>query len=520
MKTQTIANENINLFSFTITKQEVLNNLETISSICTMKTLSQLLGTTYTSYIDDLRHTYGQNLKADQLTSVINTLENELEELETVRAERNCLRNELSDILLTEEERIELEHDYYNAVTDTDYHQDQADTLRKHYADTIGTTYTDLKDLFQQFALCYLSAEPTDKDLEKTLDKISDNVEYLTLDEEQQNFIVNHITRIILAKRGVNKYIRQQANKTADYNKKLTSYELQTTDEDGQPITRTVRTANLYTDSYMDVERIRALYKNANLNTSQRRFLELFCSKDALHVEQIARSEYHAENYNKMLKRGEKSIFNQRLSNFGYNARKKFVLEKIGILSPAGQSKFMARLTDKLQSQYDSIAQIDDNKAQPQPQKVIKHKGLNRPPRKAQPKQTQKVKKNIRPFDMTIKLLDKSELEKQQNTKSQTQQAEYLLTPIPSIEPLLVDWLRAKDNHTPTKWRSIVAPKEHKEHPKKKLAIVIPEHIKNPNAKRKHPNYNTEDLQKMGHNEPQPTNYNPLNIIGKTHKIK
>ena len=207
MKTQAIANENINLFSFTITKQEVLDNLETISSICTMKTLSQLLGTTYTLYIDDLRHTYGQNLKADQLTFVIDTLENELEELETVRAERDSLRNELSDILLSEEERAELEHDYYNIVAITDYHQDHVDTLRKHYADTIGTTYTDLKDLFQQFALCYLSVEPTNKDLEKTLDRISDNVEYLTLDEKQQDFIANHITKIILAKRGENKGI-------------------------------------------------------------------------------------------------------------------------------------------------------------------------------------------------------------------------------------------------------------------------------------------------------------------------
>ena len=116
MKEKTIANENINLFSFTITPQEVFDNLETISSICTMKTLSQLLGTTYTSYIDDLRRTYVQNFKADNLTTVLDELENEIEELETVRAERNSLRNELSDILLSEEERSELEHDYYNII--------------------------------------------------------------------------------------------------------------------------------------------------------------------------------------------------------------------------------------------------------------------------------------------------------------------------------------------------------------------------------------------------------------------
>ena len=349
-----------NYFTLANNYRNNADELNEISTIYTMSTIKRLLGKTYTPYLDDLRRTYGQNKKAEQLPTIAELIAEELEERNELKAEVKAIKKDLEEITLPTADRQDLDQEYFETLREVETLNNDLATLR-----TVSTeTYSDLKDLSQEFALAYISYFPTSVDYIKTINKIlgldtdtpskhqKDNrKQWEQLTNRQKRGALEHIARIKAGQRAVNRYIRQQANQTADYNKKCISFEVIT--EDGEK--QYTRTYNTYAESLEDLARIKAIAKSGHLTTRESRFLNLYCSKGARQAEQKARTQYYAEQYDKMTAKGDYKRFNERLNEKGYKARRDWTFTKIGIIKANRQSEFMKKLQNKLLPIYREV---------------------------------------------------------------------------------------------------------------------------------------------------------------------
>ena len=332
--------------------------LEELSTIYTMSAIKRLLGKTYTPYIDALRRTYAQNLRADNLPTILELIAKAEEEREELRAEYKDLGEQLKDITLSDEERAELEEEYY-----LDEHE--IAVLAEELADLKAVSienYSDLKDLCQQFTLAYISADLTADEYRATLGRLlgvdepnarqqSNRAEWAQLNGRQKRGAVEHVARVKHGQRAVNRYIRQQANKSADYTAKLTSYNVAM--ENGANIRALTRST--YAESLADIARIRLIAKHGKLNRTQSAFINHFASKGARAEEQRARTEYHAKHFDNAIKHDNITQFYRQLNNRGYMARRAWAFEQIGVLKGNRQADIMKQIYNKLAPFYRDI---------------------------------------------------------------------------------------------------------------------------------------------------------------------
>ena len=386
------------------------NDLETISSIYTMSALKRLLGKTYTVFIDELRRTYGQNQRADfnrNLWDIVAELE---QDRKNNRKTYKKLARELTDITLTDEERADIEQDYYEAEQNIEELTEDLATIRGAKVET----YSELKDLMQQFIVGYLAPlhyitpyeldtravalfgaeyvpnyEPQNKrdkalaELPTTPRHLKNRAEFEQFSRAEQVQILVYFVRIKRGQRAVNQYIREQANKGADYTKKITSLETFKTEKGEQYEKDIIPTANTYAESIEDLERIKGLLISKELTPKQSRFIRQFCTQDARTVEQKARSKYHAEQYDKARKNGDLKRFEQRLTNAGYMARRTWAFEQIGITKPNRQAEHMKAIAEKLEPYYRELISAEPTPSA-EPKATPKTRQKNRRPQKAQ----------------------------------------------------------------------------------------------------------------------------------------
>lgn len=355
--------------------------LAEMSKIYTMSVIKRLLARAdergYNLYLDMLRRTFYQCISAEQGAELANALE----ELEKNRAELldkfeddaeelEELKEQLANILLDSARREELDAEYFDKKHRHQQTERELDALREDIRTVSAVkveTSTDLADLFNVWVVGYLEAEPTEEELDEMRDKLTgaakpteqqkqNRAELDEMTEEEQRASIAHLCKVKSGQRAVNRHIRAQANKTADFSKKSVSYERITTrkDEDGNTKiveVKIARTTNRIVEAEADMARIKALAKHANLTKTERAFLNQFCTLGALMAEQKARNQYHAEQFDKMMKKGEMRKFGNRISRTGYEARKAYAMNQVKPLrekTDEAKRQFFSRLLKKL----------------------------------------------------------------------------------------------------------------------------------------------------------------------------
>lgn len=388
-----------NYFELTNNYRNNAEELAELSTIYTMSTLKRLLGKQYTPFIDALRRTWTQNHRADLMPNIWEQVAQAEQERAEHRAEYESARECLKDITLTDEERADLDAVYFAELGEVQTLTEQLADLKTARVET----YSDLKDLCQVFTLAYMSADPTADEYRATLGRLlgaddptarqlENREQWAHMNGRQKRGALEHVARIKHGQRAVNRYIRAQANKTADYNTKLTSYEVAL--ENGAKVRALTR--NTYAESLGDVARVRNLAKNANLSANQSRFIEHFTSKQARQAEQNARTKYHAEQFDKMTARGEIGLFEKRINERGYRARVQYAMNKIGIMTPQAQAKLLNRIREKLADEYRGI--IAQSTAEPQANKTAPKRQNKRVNGVAWVEHTEQPQKTYRPM--------------------------------------------------------------------------------------------------------------------------
>lgn len=344
-------------FRLTDNQKNTPEQLNELATIYTQSTIKHLLAKVYTPFIDDLRRTYGQNKQAEKLPA----LWNKVDELETERDELAEMLDytyaALEDISTPTADRPQLDAERTNLENRIAQITDELAILKA--TATQGTIYTDLKDLTQELILHYMTHEPTTDEYNSTLAKVlgeeeptdrqtENRHEWERMNGRAKRKSLRHIARIKAGQRAVNKSIRANASGTADTNRKTIS--LETALENGEKIRALTR--NTYAETLGDLERIKALAKSANLNHTQSRFLNAFCSKGARAEEQKARISYHAENYEKAKANGDLKRFEERINNAGYKARRAYAFKQIGVTKANRQADIMKQLKTKLEPFY------------------------------------------------------------------------------------------------------------------------------------------------------------------------
>ena len=330
--------------------------LNELADIYTLATIKQLLGKQYTPYLDELRRTYAQNKRAEKIAPISEQIADLLEDRAEDRAELRALKKDLEDITLTNEEREELTEEYFKIKKNIAQYTEDLKTLRQVSVES----YSYLKDLAQQFALCYLEHEPSAEELEELTDRTlgtdedeptkrqaENREQWEDLQEQEQEQALLHLAKIKEGKRAVNRQIRAEGKGSANYDKKVVSFDA--LQEQGARV-KYAHTFNAYCQSLHDISLIRSLCKLHHLTHKESKALEMFCSKGAIYAGQKARTEYHAKQWDKAVKSRKWRDFYKRIDNAEYMARRKYACEHplVNITGANRQSELWKKIEKKL----------------------------------------------------------------------------------------------------------------------------------------------------------------------------
>lgn len=366
-------------------------DLMTIGEIYTMSAIKSLLGKKYTPYIDSLRRTYGRNKSAQKIAELWELVAEVEQERKPHQAEKRKTQKKLENIKTPTAELDELNELLDDIQQNLDRYSDELKELKR--VATAGENLTSLEDCFQVFRLYYMDYTPKASDytgrlnqllgldreplnptdyepatpLENRKDTDTDGTEnrkpptkrqlenrqqWAELNGRQKRGTLEHLARIKNGQRAVNRWLRTQGNKTADYGGNTIS--LTTAKDNGEKIT--AWTNNTLIEELESHYRIKALLAVANLTPQESKAVNLRFSKEAQQAGIKARADYHDKYYKTMVEEQHHvTDFRKGRAKAHYDGQVDFAYNTIGIYNPSRKSQIEKSIREKLRPKYEEM---------------------------------------------------------------------------------------------------------------------------------------------------------------------